>query len=114
MPMRLPNPNQGQPFQRVIKDSQGNDLYGIRAEHTPDEEIVHIPTQRSNQAYHRPETVLDPTGCEHSFVITSIGRREVECERCQLGTTFVPGVNYTEWEDGPRIVLGPRSYPVRL
>lgn len=109
---QIPNPNQSKPFDRVIKDQNGNDLYGIRNEHTRDEEIVHIPTQRSNQQYWQPEMVLNPEGCEHAFVITNMGKREVECTKCHVETTFHAGVNYIE-EDGKAFIqLHTGRFPV--
>jgi len=111
---QLPNPNSGKPFDRIIKDQNGQDLYGIRNENTSEEEIVHIPTNQSNHKYWKPEKVLDPTGCKHEFTITDIGKREVECLNCHLGTTFIVGVNFSETKGKTYITLKGKKYPVRL
>ena len=84
--MQLPNPNQNKPFDRVSGD------YGYRNEGTPDAEIVHIPTGKSNQTYYQPETVLDTKGCKHVFKIADIGKREIACKKCGWETTFHAGV----------------------
>jgi len=99
--VQLPNPNDGKPFDRIVKDAQGNDLYGYRKEHSPDEEIVYIPTQRSNQTYHQPEPYISPEHCPHDWHFTSVGKREVECKNCGLPTSFVVGVNYKEEQGDP-------------
>ena len=111
--MRLPNPPADRPFDKVIRDDKDNPLYGIRNEYTPEEEIVHVPTGRSNHVYYQPEKVLNPEGCEHEFVVTDLGKREIECTKCTYGTTFVAGVNYFEDPD-PRVVLNKKSYPISL
>ena len=108
--MRLPNPNSNKPYERTLDDGQGNPVWGIRNEGTPDEEIVHIPTGRSNQAYYQPEKVLDPSGCAHQFVITDMGKREVECRKCHWATTFIMGVNLVEEGEKAFIVLKGQKY----
>jgi hypothetical protein len=109
--VRLPNPNQEKPYERIITDISGNPLYGIRSEHTKDEEIVDLQTGQSNQTYHSPELVLNPMGCSHIFKIIDIGRREVEC-RCGLMTSFVVGVNFEEKEGKAVIILQQGTFPV--
>jgi hypothetical protein len=111
---QLPNPNSSNPYERVIKDQNGEELYGIRNEHTPEEEIVHIPTSRSNQQYWQPEKVLDPTGCKHTFQITSVSKREIECSKCHFETTIHLGINYTEVKGKGYIVLNDKKYPLKL
>lgn len=106
--MKLTNPDEGKKFDRVAGE------YGYRKEGTRDEEIVHIPTGRSNQAYYQPEMVMNPEGCDHDFVLTSIGMREVECSRCHYGITFHAGINYTEREGTSYITLHGTEFPVRL
>jgi hypothetical protein len=93
--MQLPNPNEDKLFERIDTDQEGKPLYGRR---TVDgqEEIVHIPTNRSNMQYHQPEVVMDASKCLHRFGITHIGKREIECLRCGYSTTFNVGVTYTE------------------
>lgn len=83
--MKLANPNDKQSFETVYKNEQGEDEYGSR---TVDghEEMVHIPTGKSNMTYWKPEKVLDPTGCKHVFHFE--GRREVVCDKCGWGLTF--------------------------
>lgn len=110
--MELPNPNDGKPYGRVLKDTNGEDVWGIRNEHTPNEEIVHIPTGQSNQRYWKPEVVLNPEGCQHEFFITDIGRREVECRNCHFATSFIVGVNYSD--DPPQFTLKGKKYPISL
>jgi len=103
---QLPNPNEGKPFDRTVGD------YGIRNEFTPDEEIVHIRTGQSNHKYWKPEKVLDPTGCKHKFFITDIGKREIECEKCNLPTSFIVGVNFFEENGKAYVILKDKKYPV--
>lgn len=109
---QLPNPNQGKPYDRVIKDAQGNEIYGIRGEHTDNEEIVDVRTGRSNMAYWQPEMVLNPEGCQHHFFISDIGHREVECTRCKLATTFHPGINFREENGLPEFQFRGQWYPL--
>lgn len=112
--MKLPNPDQDKPYDRVIKDKDNNPVYGIRNEHTTDEEIVYIPTGKSNVQYHKPEMVINPTGCIHDFVLYDQGKREVECYSCHLATSFIIGVNMKEDNSGISIKYNNRYYPVRL
>lgn len=77
---QIPNPNQDKPFDRVIKDRGGQAVFGIRAEHTPDEEIVNMQTGESNQKFWQPDPVISPDGCEHAFFL--VDPREIECQWC--------------------------------
>jgi hypothetical protein len=104
---RLANPNQNRPFEEISRDAQGNEEYGKRGE-----EIVHIPSGRSNMAYHQLETVMDPTGCEHRFFVTNIGSREIECERCHWATTFHPGINHHEVDGRHTVTIQGQSYEI--
>ncbi len=110
--MKLPNPNDGKPFDRVLKDENGKEVYGIRKEHTPEEEIVHIPTNRSTQQYWKPEMVMNPEGCNHEFIITSVGKREIECPKCHFATTFIVGVNFFEKNKKLSVKIRNRFYSV--
>lgn len=104
--MKIANPPRGEPT-RVAGD------YAYYGEGTPDEEIVHVPTQRSNVAYYTPEMVLNPEGCDHEFYITDIGKREIEC-RCGLATTFIAGINYFEEGNNHTIKFKDKTYPVKV
>jgi hypothetical protein len=75
-----------QQFDRVIKDQHGNDLYGYRMVEGQ-EEIVHIPTGRSNMSYHEPSAVLNPSGCPHVFSVEDMGKRVFTCNRCNWSIT---------------------------
>lgn len=112
--MNIPNPDQDKPFNRIIKDKDNNPVYGIRNEHSANEEIVYIPTGKSNVQYHKPEMVIDPTGCNHDFVLYDQGKREIECYTCHLATSFIVGVNVVEDKSGIKIRYNNRSYPVRI
>jgi len=84
--MKLDNPNSNKEFERISKDARGEDEYGYR---TVDgiEEIVHLPTGRSNMSYYQPQSVLNPVDCEHMFDETNKGEREYVCRKCQFGLT---------------------------
>lgn len=110
--MRLPNPNENQPFDRVSKNAQGLPEWGYRHEGTPDEEIVHIPTNRSNQTYYQPQRVLYPEGCEHTFHVIDMGKREIECSRCQWATSFHPAHNYQESDGQGYVTILGHPYPI--
>lgn len=112
--MKLPNPNDGKPYDRVVKDEDGNSLYGYRNEGTGEEEIVHIPTNVSNHRYYKPEVVLNPEGCDHIFEVIDIGKREVECKRCHLTTSFVPGVSFQESGNSAKILLNHVWFEVKI
>ena len=111
--MRLSNPNSNKPFDRVTNDLNGNPEYGYRNEHTPDEEVVHIPTGHSNQSFHQPEIVMNPEGCKHEFIVYDIGKREVECSHCHMCTSFIPGINLFESNGKISIKIKGKKYPVQ-
>ncbi len=67
-------------------------------------ETVDLKSGVSDSKYWQPEKVLDPSGCVHEFEVTSLGKREVECSKCSLGTTFHPGLNYLE-ENGKSFII---------
>lgn len=110
--MKIPNPSSNKSFDKVYRDLNGEPLYGIRNEGSEDEEIVHIPTNKSNQTYYVPEMVLNPEGCEHEFVITDIGKREAECAKCHLDTGFIVGVNTYEINGQAYIIYHGKRYPL--
>jgi hypothetical protein len=110
---QLPNPNSSKPYDKVIKDDNDQELWGIRDENTSEEEIVHIPTGMSNHKYYKPEMVLDPSRCKHEFTIVNMGKREVECDHCHLGTSFVVGVNTFEVNGKISILIGGKKYPLK-
>jgi hypothetical protein len=93
--MQLPNKDQDKEFDRIDTDPTGQPLYGRRMV-DGHEEIVHIPTKRSNMQYWQPDVVLDASKCVHRFLVTSVGKREIECIKCGLSTTFNVGVTFTE------------------
>lgn len=111
--MRITNPYKDIPYERVAKDRFGNDEYGYR---TVDgvEEIVHLPTDRSNMEYHVPEVVTHYDNCEHVFRVVNMGIREVECTnvQCRLLTSFHPAVNFKEVDGKAFIILNRREYPL--
>lgn len=60
-------------------------------------EVVDLQTNQSNTKYWLPEKVIDPTGCIHTFLITNMGPRELECSKgCGFNTNFHVGINTTE------------------
>lgn len=111
--MKLPNPNTNIPFSRVITDQEGNKEWGYR---TVDgqEEIVHIPSNRSNMEYWQLEPVLSPENHTHSFIFTDIAKREIECESCHYPTSFNAGTEYFEDNGAAFVVIKKRKYPVSL
>lgn len=110
--MELPSPTANQPFDRTLKDQAGRETHGIRHEHTPDEEIVDLRTNQSNQRYWKPEKVLDPSGCKHTFQVTDIGAREVECAKCHWPVTFHPSLNFREAKGKAEIRILGAWYPL--
>lgn len=110
--MRLPNPNQNKPFDKVYNDQHGLPLYGIRNPNTTDEEVVDIRSGTSNQTYYQPDTVMNPQGCGHEFTVVNMGKREAECRNCQLPITFIPFVNFKESKGTATITIKNTSYPV--
>lgn len=110
---QLPNPHSDRPFDEVRKDANGEDEWGIR-QLDGVEEIVHIPTNKSNVKYWQPEPVVKPQGCEHQFRLVDVGAREVICDNCNLATTFHVGVNYYEQKGQPYFTMRGKSYPISL
>lgn len=111
--MKLPNPNAQQNYDRVAQDRNGTDLYGYRMVDGL-EEIVHLPTGESNMQYHQPEMVLNPEGCEHTFKVVDMGKRELECSNpnCRLMTSFHPAVNFLEEEGKAYVLLNRKQYEI--
>lgn len=112
--MKIANPQAGQKFDVVYKDHMGNPTYGVRNPNTADEEIVHIPSNKSNQNYYIPDVVLDPTGCEHDFIVTDVNKREIECNKCQYESSFVLGVNAEERDNKLQVILNKKTYSISL
>jgi len=102
---QLPNPNSSKKFDRIQGD------YGYRNV-DGQEEIVHIPTDTSNMAYWKPETVLDPSNCTHELELIDIGKREVECRNCHWALSFNAGDNYFEEDGKAYIVFKNRKFPI--
>jgi hypothetical protein len=105
---QLPNPNQGKPFDKVYKDEQGKPVWGERGE-----EIVHIPTGKSNQSYYKPETVVNSAGCKHEFNVSDMGKREIMCRKCSLETTFHAGA-MKKIRGKDYVILQNKSYLIEL
>lgn len=110
--MKLPNPNSSQPFDSVTKDVHGNEEYGYR---TVDglEEVIHIPSGRSNMQYLQPEKVTHYEGCNHSFRFLSVGKREIECEMCHFTISFHP-IDFREANSRGYVRINRVEYPVFL
>lgn len=109
--MTIPNPHQSKPYDSVSKDERGQELYGSRIVDGV-EEIVHIPSGKSNMQYHQLEKVLSPEGCEHHFLITDIRLREIECSNCHYATSFHPAMNFFEEEGKAYIYIKHRKYEI--
>lgn len=107
--MKLENPDASKPFDEIKLDKNGNPEYGIRGE-----EIVHIPSGRSNVSYYQPEVVMDASGCDHEFQLYDVAKREIECLKCRFATTFILGVNFEETPEGSFVTLKNKKYPVNL
>lgn len=105
--MQLPHPEPNKKFDRVQGD------YGYR-ETFGEEEIVHIPTGKSNMMFHKPETVLSPQGCKHSFQLIDVGKREVECENCHWAFSFHAGRNYHEEDGKGYVTIKNKNYLVNF
>lgn len=107
----LPNPNSNIPYEKVYVDKYGEKTHGER---TIDglTEIVDLKTGKSNMTYIQPEPVTHYEGCDHSFKILNIGRREVECSKCNYQLTFHVVENYTEENGNGYIVLNKVKYPL--
>lgn len=108
--MNLPNPNQNTPFERVDKDKYGQDEYGYRKVDGI-EEIVHIPTGKSNMSYHKPEVVTHFENCEHVFDWVNKGLREIECMHCHYPMTFLVS-DFIEVDGKPYVLINKRSFPI--
>ena len=110
--MQLPNPNENKPFERYYDranpDGSTEHEYGVRRV-DGHEELVHLPTGRSNMQYWKPEIAHDPN-CSHEFVLSS--NREIECLRCQYSTTFHAGRNIIEENHQTFVLIHNRKYPV--
>jgi len=110
---KITNPNEKMPYERVDKNEQGQEQYGYR---TVDglEEIVHIPSGKSNMTYHIPQSVMNAEGCYHVFLVSDIGRREVACrnQQCGLTTTFHGGNSYREEAGKGYITFNHKEYEV--
>lgn len=78
--MKISSPNESQPFDRVADECGYRTVDGL-------EEIVHMPTGRSNMSYHQPEITLNAKGCKHHFKIENIRKREFRCTKCRWGVT---------------------------
>lgn len=111
--MKINNPNQGIPFDSVSKNKDGEDEYGYR---TIDglEEVIHIPSGKSNMNYYVPEVITRYGDCTHLFKIVNMGIREVECRNCQLITSFHPAVNFKEENGKAYIKLNGREYEIAV
>lgn len=110
--MKINNPYQTLPFEKVTNDKQGQQEYGFR---TVDglEEVVHIPSGKSNMNYYVPEVVTRYGGCDHIFKIVNMGIREVECRNCHLLTSFHPAVNYREENGKAYIILNGKEHELQ-
>ena len=86
---QLPNKGSDIPFERISKDINGEPEYGFRKIDGV-EEVVHIPSGRSNSQYWQREMVQNPEGCDHRFIIENVNKREILCQNptCSLGFTF--------------------------
>jgi hypothetical protein len=108
---QLPNPNSSKPFDRVAKNLSGEDEYGFR-QVDGQEEIVHIPSGRSNMTYYQREMVLNPSACPgHEFRLVDVLKREIECSRCFWSTSA--HINDFRETDGQLFVtVNKQEYPV--
>jgi len=111
--MKIPNPNSDAPYDNVIKDHDGTLLYGERGIGN-DKEIVNLKTGESNQNYYIPHIVFNPEGCSHTFNVNHMGKREVECSKCHLITTFIPGLTTTDIHGNCLIQFNSSKYPLTL
>lgn len=133
---QLPSPNQGKKFKKV----EGSEGYYYDESHkqmvteykpidpnkpnlgvTEEQKIIDVPhnpevidlrTGASNSQYWQPEMVMNPSDCDHEFFVTHLGKREIECSKCQYGTTFHPAINFFEDNGHPSILLKNRYYPI--
>jgi len=110
--VQLLHPNPNQPFERVDKDAQGREAYGYRIV-DGQEEIVHIPTGKSNMRWHKPEMALDPSSCPgHKFIIIDMGKREVECLNCHWQLSFNVATDYLEKEGKGYLTIKGQTFPI--
>lgn len=77
-----------------------------------DGESVDINTGESDTKYWQPDTVLDPTGCNHRFKIIDVGQREIQCESCGFATTIHLGINFKEANGVPKVRLQDQWYVI--
>lgn len=108
---QLPNPHENTKFDEVRKGAQGDPEWGVRKV-DGHEEIVFIPSGRSNIQYWQPEAVMKPEGCQHEFTVVDVGHREVLCNLCNYATTFHVGINYVEDNGEPYIILRDKQYRI--
>lgn len=109
---KLPNPNEGKPFDRVSKGLNGEDEYGFRRTDDGVEEVVHIPSGKSNMQYWQRESVLDPSKCKgHEFRVVDMGKREIECENCPFQTSFHPR-DHREKDGKAWVRINKKEYPL--
>lgn len=83
----------------------------------PSEEMLEVPIDPDIEGYTKywePEMELNPTGCKHNFVITDIGKREVECENCHWAFAFHAGRNYFEEDGKAFVMIKNKKYPLSL
>lgn len=111
--MRIANPNSSLPFETVTKGMQGQDEYGFRIVDGI-EEVIHIPSGKSNMNYYIPEVVTRYGDCTHVFKVVNMGLREVECQNCNLLTSFHPAVNYREENGNAYIILNHKEYELKI
>ncbi len=132
--MQLPSPFEGKPFKKTVAGKGYHYTQSRQEEVTvykplyPDRpnspvveqketvevpldgEIVDLTTGQSDSKYWQPETVLDPTGCQHQFhLVTS---REVICDACGWTTMLHPALNVVENKQGLFIVIKGRRYQI--
>lgn len=77
-------------------------------------EIPISPDIEGNTKYWQPDMVVDPSGCNHVFFITDIGKREIECENCHWGFGFHVGRNYHEEDGQGYVTIKGKNYFVNL
>jgi hypothetical protein len=131
---QLPSPYANRPFTKVeghlgyhytdshteIVPALGQDEYGRTIETSQtveiphDPEVVNIHNGVSNSQYWQPELVLNPEGCQHQFVVTDIGLRELECLHCHIATSFHAGRNVVEEQGQAYVVFHNKRYPITI
>lgn len=83
---QLVHPEQKTSYDKVVNDAQGNPLYGYRTVEGQ-QEIVHIPTGKSNMTFHKPEQATKTYDHEHAFRVENMGSREFICNGCDWAIT---------------------------